>query len=272
MSTIGDDLLRESGETLPDGRAFGPRIEALVVYNSNPVAVAPDSRQVAAGFRARRPVHRRARALPHRHRRPRRLRAARHHAAGALGRARQLRPHLPRHQRAGADAARAVALQRGDLPRAGAAHGLHRSLLRRRRRGAGARRPSTGPVPFEQLRELGWAKLPLPEAPFADGGFPTPDGRAQCDVARPRPARLRAAVRERAQRARARAPLPAGDDLAAGAQLPQLHLRQRQEPARHRAGAGARDRSRPTPPRAASPTATRCACSTTAATTAASRA
>ena len=49
-----------------------------------------------AGFRARGPVHRRARALPDRHRRPRRLRAARHHAAGALGRARQLRPHLRR--------------------------------------------------------------------------------------------------------------------------------------------------------------------------------
>ena len=32
MSTIGDDLLRESSA------AFGPKIEALVVYNSNPVA------------------------------------------------------------------------------------------------------------------------------------------------------------------------------------------------------------------------------------------
>ncbi len=44
MSTIGDDLLR------PASPAWGPRIEALVVYNSNPVAVAPDSRQVVAGF------------------------------------------------------------------------------------------------------------------------------------------------------------------------------------------------------------------------------
>ena len=45
MSTIGDDLLRESGEVLADGSRFGPRIEALVVYNSNPVAVAPQSAQ-----------------------------------------------------------------------------------------------------------------------------------------------------------------------------------------------------------------------------------
>ena len=44
MSTIGDDLLRESS---PE---FGPKIEALVVYNSNPVAVAPESAKVARGF------------------------------------------------------------------------------------------------------------------------------------------------------------------------------------------------------------------------------
>ncbi len=44
MSTIGDDLLR------PASPEFGPAIEALVVYNSNPVAVAPDSGQVAQGF------------------------------------------------------------------------------------------------------------------------------------------------------------------------------------------------------------------------------
>jgi len=44
MSTIGDDLQR------PTSPAFGPKIEAVVVYNSNPVAVAPDSAQVARGF------------------------------------------------------------------------------------------------------------------------------------------------------------------------------------------------------------------------------
>ncbi len=44
MSTIGDDLLR------PASPAFGPAIEALIVYNSNPVAVAPDSGKVVQGF------------------------------------------------------------------------------------------------------------------------------------------------------------------------------------------------------------------------------
>ncbi|WP_182119672.1 molybdopterin oxidoreductase family protein [Acidovorax sp. FHTAMBA] len=44
MVTIGDDLLREAAP------AFGPKVEAIVVYNSNPVAVAPDSGKVVQGF------------------------------------------------------------------------------------------------------------------------------------------------------------------------------------------------------------------------------
>jgi len=44
MSTIGDDLLREASP------AFGTKIQALVVYNSNPVAVAPESGKVVRGF------------------------------------------------------------------------------------------------------------------------------------------------------------------------------------------------------------------------------
>ncbi len=43
MTTIGDDLLRADGPTFA-------KIDALIVYNSNPVAIAPDSRRVAAGF------------------------------------------------------------------------------------------------------------------------------------------------------------------------------------------------------------------------------
>ncbi|PRC91630.1 molybdopterin-containing oxidoreductase family protein [Solimicrobium silvestre] len=44
MSTIGDDLLS------PASPEFGPKIEAVIVYNSNPVAVAPDSEKVVQGF------------------------------------------------------------------------------------------------------------------------------------------------------------------------------------------------------------------------------
>ncbi len=44
MNKIGSDLLKKSSSS------FGPAIEALIVYNSNPVAVAPDSSQVVKGF------------------------------------------------------------------------------------------------------------------------------------------------------------------------------------------------------------------------------
>ncbi len=44
MSAIGEALLHPAS---PD---FGPQVEAVIVYNSNPVAVAPDSGQVVRGF------------------------------------------------------------------------------------------------------------------------------------------------------------------------------------------------------------------------------
>ncbi|RYX96080.1 MAG: molybdopterin oxidoreductase family protein [Comamonadaceae bacterium] len=44
MSTIGNDLLADSSP------AFGPKVEAVIVYNSNPVAVAPQSGRVVQGF------------------------------------------------------------------------------------------------------------------------------------------------------------------------------------------------------------------------------
>ncbi len=44
MTSIGDALLK------PASAEFGPAIEALIVYNSNPVAIAPDSAKVVTGF------------------------------------------------------------------------------------------------------------------------------------------------------------------------------------------------------------------------------
>lgn len=44
MATIGDDLLRSACP------AFGPAVAALLVYNSNPVAIAPESAKVVQGF------------------------------------------------------------------------------------------------------------------------------------------------------------------------------------------------------------------------------
>jgi anaerobic selenocysteine-containing dehydrogenase len=39
-------------------------------------------------------------------------------------------------------------------------------------------------VDFQQLLEQGFVTLPLPEAPFADGGFPTPSGKCEFFSAR----------------------------------------------------------------------------------------
>jgi anaerobic selenocysteine-containing dehydrogenase len=44
MTTIGDDLLKD---TAP---GFGPKVEAVIVYNANPLAIAPDSAKVQQGF------------------------------------------------------------------------------------------------------------------------------------------------------------------------------------------------------------------------------
>ena len=44
MTTIGDDLLTDASP------AFGPKIEAVIVYNANPLAIAPDSSKVQRGF------------------------------------------------------------------------------------------------------------------------------------------------------------------------------------------------------------------------------
>ena len=181
MSTIGDDLLRETGATMPDGSAFGPKIEALIVYNSNPVAVAPQSRQVAAGF-GREDLF--TVVLEHF------LTDTADYADYVLPATTQLEhwdvhgsyghtyvvinePALtPRGQsRSNAAIFRALAARMGFTDPCFTDDDL-----------ALARQAFEGPVPFEELRAVGWAKLPLPEAPFADGGFPTPNGRVQCDV------------------------------------------------------------------------------------------
>jgi anaerobic selenocysteine-containing dehydrogenase len=52
MSTIGNALLVGVGDDLLRGSSpeFGSKIEAMIVYNSNPVAVAPESGKVVRGF------------------------------------------------------------------------------------------------------------------------------------------------------------------------------------------------------------------------------
>ena len=96
----------------------------------------------------------------------------------------------------------------------------------------------------------GWKRIGAPAgtARFADGGFGTPSGKVEfhssaAAAAGARPAAgLHPAARGYPQRARQT--LSVGDDLAAGAPLPELEFRQRHELARIRRGAVAGHSSR----------------------------
>jgi anaerobic selenocysteine-containing dehydrogenase len=178
MSTIGDDLLREASP------GFGPRIEALIVYNSNPVAVAPESPKVVAGF-ARDDLF--TVVLEHF------LTDTADHADFVLPATTQLE-HLDVHTTYGhtdvmwnepaiaplGEARPNTRIFRDLAARMGftdACFGDDDESLARQ-----AIDWAALGTPFETLRERGWAPLPLPEAPFADGGFPTPNGRVQVDA------------------------------------------------------------------------------------------
>jgi anaerobic selenocysteine-containing dehydrogenase len=171
MSTIGDDLLREASSE------FGPKIEAVVVYNSNPVAVAPESRKVAAGF-AREDLF--TVVLEHF------LTDTADHADFVLPATTQLE-HLDVHTSYGHTYAMINEQALGARGEARPNTQIFRDLAAR----MGftdvcfgdddetlARMALKG-IRFDELRERGWVKLPLPDAPFANGGFPTADGRAQ---------------------------------------------------------------------------------------------
>jgi anaerobic selenocysteine-containing dehydrogenase len=176
MSTIGDDLLRDGSP------AFGPKVEAVVVYNSNPVAVAPQSRQVAAGF-AREDLF--TVVLEHF------LTDTADHADYVLPATTQLE-HWDIQSAYGHTY---VLLNQPAIAPVGESRpntAIFRELARRmgftdacfddddETLARGAYDPET--VPFEQLMQRGWVKLPVADAPFADGGFPTASGKALVDA------------------------------------------------------------------------------------------
>jgi anaerobic selenocysteine-containing dehydrogenase len=185
MSTIGDDLLRESGELRADGTRFGPRIEALVVYNSNPVAVAPESAKVARGF-ARNDLF--TVVLEHF------LTDTADHADYVFPATTQLE-HLDVHTSYGHTYALINEPAIAPLGEARPNTAIFRALAARmdfdepcfrdddETLARTAFRPaSEGGVDFDALRARGWVKLPLAEAPFADGDFPTPNGKCRVDA------------------------------------------------------------------------------------------
>jgi anaerobic selenocysteine-containing dehydrogenase len=176
MSTIGDDLLCDASP------AFGPRIDALVVYNSNPVAVAPDSSKVVAGFRREDLFTVVLEQF---------MTDTADHADLVLPATTQLE-HWDTH---GAYGHTTVLVNRPAIVPVGQARPnsqVFRDLAAR----MGFDEPCFADSDEQMVRQAwkpshvdvdallapgasGWQPLELPAAPFADGGFATPDGRAR---------------------------------------------------------------------------------------------
>ncbi|MDQ2779023.1 MAG: molybdopterin oxidoreductase family protein [Pseudomonadota bacterium] len=176
MSTIGDDLHRPASAT------FGPRIEALVVYNSNPVAIAPDSARVVAGFE-RDDLY--TVVLEHF------MTDTAQHADIVLPATTQLE-HWDAHTsyghtdvmlntpaieplgqaRSNAAIFRALAGRMGfdEACFSDSDEAMARSAFRADR------------IDTEALRQYGFTTLAVADAPFAEGGFPTASGKALADA------------------------------------------------------------------------------------------
>jgi anaerobic selenocysteine-containing dehydrogenase len=173
MSTIGDDLLHAA-----------PKIEALVVYNSNPVAVAPQSRQVVEGF-SREDLF--TVVLEHF------MTDTADHADIVLPATTQLE-HLDVHGTYGHTDVMFNEPAIAPLGEAKPNAQIFRELAAR----MGLADPCFADddealarqafdweamgTSFEQVRERGWAPLPVAEAPFAHGRFPTHNGKAQVEA------------------------------------------------------------------------------------------
>ncbi|MHB0920710.1 MAG: molybdopterin-containing oxidoreductase family protein [Thiomonas delicata] len=177
MVTIGDDLLRDSSA------AFGPKIEALIVYNSNPVAVAPESAKVAQGF-AREDLF--TVVLEHFQT------DTADYADYVLPATTQLE-HLDVHKAYGHRYWLANNPAIAPLGEARPNSRIFRDLAARMGFTAScfaetdaqiaaqaiAADARNGKIDFDTLREKGWMKLAVPDAPFAAGGFPTASGRCE---------------------------------------------------------------------------------------------
>jgi anaerobic selenocysteine-containing dehydrogenase len=177
MSTIGNDLLRPASPT------FGPQIEALVVYNSNPVAVAPESAKVVQGF-ARDDLF--TVVLEH-------FQTDTADYADYILPATTQLEHWDVHLSYGHTD---VTLNQPAIAPVGQAKPnsqIFRELAQRMGYDEACftdsdetmcRAAFDGAVNFEQLLQDGFAPLAVSDAPFAQGGFPTPSGKCEFFSAR----------------------------------------------------------------------------------------
>ena len=171
MSTIGDDLVK----TDPAG---APLVQAMVVYNSNPVAVAPDSSKVVQGF-AREDLF--TVVLEH-------FQTDTADYADYILPATTQLEHWDIH---GSYGHTDVLLNRPSIAPLGRAR-TNTQIFRDLAKHMGfteacfsdddltlARAAFGNAVDFDVLLDKGFFTLPMPEAPFAQGGFPTPSGKCE---------------------------------------------------------------------------------------------
>jgi anaerobic selenocysteine-containing dehydrogenase len=178
MTTIGDDLLKEAS---PE---FGPKIEAVIVYNANPLAIAPDSARVQQGFE-REDLF--TVVLEH-------FQTDSADYADILLPATTQLEHVDAHLAYGhlymmannaAIAPIGEAKPNTEFFRLLAARmGFDDPCFRESDDALAAqafdkRHERAVHFDWESLKRKGWQKLNMPEAPFAEGGFPTPSGKCE---------------------------------------------------------------------------------------------
>ena len=172
MSTIGNDLAADSSAS------FGPKIEALIVYNSNPVAVAPDSGRVVQGF-AREDLF--TVVLEH-------FQTDTADYADYILPATTQLEHWDVHLSYGhtdvllnrpAIAPLGEAKPNTQIFRELAAHMGFRDACFSDSDETLCRAVYGSAVDFNELLDKGFATLALPDAPFAEGGFATPSGKCE---------------------------------------------------------------------------------------------
>ncbi|MFJ3059099.1 molybdopterin-dependent oxidoreductase [Herbaspirillum sp. NPDC087042] len=178
MSTIGDDLLK------PASPSFGPQVEAVIVYNANPVAVAPESAKVVQGF-AREDLF--TVVLEH-------FQTDTADYADILLPATTQLEHVDVHATYGhiymmANNA-AIAPLGESKPNTeifrllAAAMGFDEDCFKDSDDALAAvafRRdhPRSAGYDWQALKQKGWQRLNMPDAPFAEGGFATPSGKCE---------------------------------------------------------------------------------------------
>ncbi|HEX5343399.1 MAG TPA: molybdopterin oxidoreductase family protein [Duganella sp.] len=178
MTTIGDDLLR------PASPEFGPQVEAVIVYNSNPLAIAPDSDKVMRGF-MREDLF--TVVLEH-------FQTDTADYADIVLPATTQLEHIDAHTAYGHLYMMANNAAIAPMGEAKANTEIFRLLAARMGFDDDCFKESDDELAaqafnaqdvraigfdWDALKQKGWQKLNMPDAPFAQGGFPTPSGKCE---------------------------------------------------------------------------------------------